>query len=90
MVKKLEEKLIRESVYTPHRIKDSPLSMRVLNTRMPRDYLATKKTLDNYDGLTDLREHVQNICSSLKLVIQDSHVMCKILPATFRGLIRAW
>jgi hypothetical protein len=64
--------------------------MRVLNTHIPRDYLATKKTLDNYDGLTDPREHVQNIYNSLKLVVQDSHAMCKILPATFRGSIRAW
>jgi len=46
--------------------------------------------LDNYDGLTDPREHVQNICSNLELVIQDSHVICKIIPITFRGSVRTW
>jgi hypothetical protein len=30
-----------------------------------------KTSLDNYDGLVDPREHVQNIRSSLELIIQD-------------------
>jgi hypothetical protein len=32
-------------------------------------------SLDNYDGLVDLRERVQNMLSSLELVIQDSDAM---------------
>jgi hypothetical protein len=26
----------------------------------------------------------------MDLFIQDNHVMCKILPATFKGSVRAW
>jgi hypothetical protein len=42
-------------------------------------------TLHNYDVLIDPKEHVQNLHNSLELVIQDKHVICKILPMTFRG-----
>jgi hypothetical protein len=47
-------------------------------------------TLNNYDDLADPREHVQNICNNLELVIQDGDAICKILPLTFRGSTRAW
>jgi hypothetical protein len=46
-------------------------------------------TLDNYDGLVDPREHVQNMGNNLELVIQDSYAMCKIFSITFRGSVRA-
>jgi hypothetical protein len=62
----------------------------VLNTCTPKDYIATKMTLDNYNRLTNPREHVQNVHNSLELVIQDNHAMCKILLTTFRGSVRAW
>jgi len=47
-------------------------------------------SLDNYDGLVDLREHVQNMHSSLELVIQDNDAMCKILLITFKESACAW
>jgi hypothetical protein len=47
-------------------------------------------SLDNYDGLTNEREHVQNVLSSLKLVIQNHDSMCKTLPTTFRGFMCVW
>jgi len=31
-----------------------------------------KVSLDNYDDLADLKEHVQNMYGSLELVIQDN------------------
>ena len=49
-----------------------------------------KMSLDNYDGLTDPREHVQNVHSSLESIIQDSDSMCMIFPTTFKGSVRAW
>ena len=77
----------RGCLYLTYHIRDSMLSRHALNTHIPRDYITIKMTLDNYDGLT---EHVQNIRNTLKLVIQDNHVICKILPTTFKGSIRAW
>jgi hypothetical protein len=62
----------------------------MLNTRIPRDYIATKMTLDNYDEFTNHREHVQNMHDGLELVIRDNHAICKTLPMTFRGSIKAW
>jgi hypothetical protein len=72
-----------------HEIKGSPLSRRVAYPH-PKKYVSIKMTLDNYDGLVDPREHVQNMRSNLVLVIQDSNAICKILPTTFRGSAPAW
>ena len=47
-------------------------------------------SLDNYDGLTNPREHVKNIRSSLELIIQDHDSMCKLFPTTFKRSTRAW
>jgi hypothetical protein len=46
--------------------------------------------LNNYDGLIDPREHIQNVHDNLELVVQDNHNMCKILPTSFKGLVRVW
>jgi len=62
----------------------------VMNTCISKDHIFTKMTLNNYDGLTDPREYIQNVQGSLELDIQGSHAMCKIIPITFRGLIRVW
>ena len=35
---------------------------------IPHDYISIKISMDNYDGLAYLREHVQNMRGSLKLV----------------------
>ena len=40
----------------------------MLHTHLTKDSVAVKANLDNYDGLTNLREHVQNIRSILELV----------------------
>jgi hypothetical protein len=52
------------------------------------DYISTKISMDNYDGLANLMKHVQNMCSSLDLVIQHNNVICKIFLTTFRGSAR--
>jgi hypothetical protein len=35
-------------------------------------------SLDNYDGLVDLMKHLQNVCNSLELIIQDHDSMCLV------------
>jgi hypothetical protein len=64
------------------------MSKRVLKAKFPKEYLSAKMNLDNYD--TDPREHIQNVRGSLKLVIHDNDVMCKILPTTFIENMRIW
>ena len=46
--------------------------------------------MDNYDGLVYPRERVQNICGSLKLIIQDNDSICKILHTTFQSFAHVW
>ena len=88
--KQLEKEFIQKDVYNPYKIRDSYLSKCLLKTWIPRDYIAIKITLDNYDGLTDPREHVENIRNTVELIIHDNHFICKILLTTFRGSVRAW
>jgi hypothetical protein len=35
-------------------------------------------SLENYDGLVDLRKHVQNMRSNLELIIQDHDLICLV------------
>jgi hypothetical protein len=66
------------------------LSKHILSTRLPKNYISIKASLGNYDGLAGLKEHIQNICSNLKLIIHDHDSMCKILLTTFKGSAHAW
>jgi len=59
-----------ENVYSPYQWRVYSLSKRILSTRLPKYYISMKTSLDNYDGLVDPRKHVQNVHSSLDLIIQ--------------------
>jgi len=56
----------------------SHFSKHILNTQLLNDYFSMNISLDNYDGLVDLMKHVQNVCSSLELIIQDHDSMCLV------------
>ena len=66
------------------------MSKHILNTRILKDYFSMNISLENYDGLTNPREHVKNIHSSLELIIQDHDSMCKLFPTTFKRFGCAW
>jgi len=53
-------------------------SKHILNTQLLNDYFSMNISLDNYDGLVDLMKHMQNVCSSLELIIQDHDSMCLV------------
>lgn len=55
----------------------------MLYTCIPKNYISTKMTLDNYDGHINLKKHVQNVRSNLEMVIYYGYAICKILPTTF-------
>jgi len=41
--------------------------------------------LDNYDGLTNPRKHMQNVRSVIEFMTQKNVAICKIFHVTFRG-----
>jgi hypothetical protein len=43
----------------------STLSKRVLEVKVPKEYLSVKMNLDKYDGLTNPREYIQNVRGAL-------------------------
>ena len=79
-----------EKVYSPYQWRASSLSKHILSTRLHEYYISMKMSLDNYDDLVDLRKHVQNIHSSLELIIQYRDSIYKKLPTIFRGSTYAW
>jgi hypothetical protein len=61
-----------------HQVWDFSSCHRVLHTYFFKDSVSTKANVGNYNGLIDPIEHIQNIRSIIKLVMQKSNVMCKI------------
>jgi len=49
-------------------VEGSPMSKKVLEAKVLKEYLSAKMNLDSYNGLTDPQEHIQNIRGSLELV----------------------
>jgi hypothetical protein len=59
----------------------------VLHTHLSKKFVTAKANLDNYDGLTDSREHIQNVRSTSELVTIKSDVMCKVFLITFHEFV---
>ena len=55
-----------------------------------QDCVSTKANLENYDGSTESREHIQNMRSILERVTQYNDVMCKVLSTTLREFTCSW
>lgn len=53
-----------------------------LYTCIFKDYIYTKITLNDFEGLIVT---IQNVQSNLELVIYESYTMYKIFPITFKG-----
>lgn len=49
-----------------------------------------KANLDNYNSLTDPREHIQNAKSIIELITQKSDVTYKVFLMTFYRYDRVW
>jgi len=47
-------------------------------------------SLNNYNGIANLKEHMHNMHSNLELIIYSSGSMCKIFPTIFWGPEHAW
>jgi hypothetical protein len=81
---------VHEQEHNLHQIRKSLLCQKILHTQLFKDLVSSKVSLKNYEGLTNLHEHIQNIKSILKLITQDNDVVCKVLLATLYGSTRAW
>lgn len=80
---------IQKNDYSLYKWRGSSLSKQ-LNIQLPKKYISTNISLDNYDGLANSREHLLNMHMCLELVIEDSDLICEIFHATFRGSAHAW
>jgi len=72
-----------------HQVKESLLCHGVLHTHFTKDYIISKANLDNYNGLTDPGEHIQNIISILEPITIKNDAIYIIFPATFHGSTRS-
>jgi hypothetical protein len=60
----------------------------VLRSRLFKDYVFIKENLDNYDGITNPKEHIKKMQNILELVKQDNNSLYKFLSTIFHGSIR--
>jgi hypothetical protein len=74
-----------DNEYCPIQLGDSPFYWQVSHTHLSQDYVSVKANLGNYNGLTNSREHIQNIQSILDLVTQDNDAGCKVLIVILYG-----
>jgi len=59
-----------------------------MTTRLPKGW--KNPTLDRYDGSTDLDEHINAYVAQLSIYTTDTHVYCKVFPASLRGAAVSW
>lgn len=61
----------------------------MLNTHLSKHFITGKVNLDNYNGLTNPREHIKNVRNIVESMTTKNDVMCKIFPSTFCGYLKA-
>jgi len=86
--KQLEVEYMQKDAYTSTRFKIFPYRDECCKLIYPRTISSPKWPWIIIMVL--LREYVQNVQSSLEIVMQDNYAMCKIFPITFRGSVCAW
>jgi hypothetical protein len=62
----------------------------VLNYSIPRYFISINMTLNNFDGFIDPMKHMENGCSILEMVMQDTNITYKILLTIFCGSSQTW
>jgi len=66
--KRIKEGSWHHHLVHQYQVEGSPMSKKVLEAKVLKEYLSAKMNLDSYNGLTDPREHIQNMKGSLELV----------------------
>ncbi|KAJ6920154.1 hypothetical protein NC651_013924 [Populus alba x Populus x berolinensis] len=62
----------------------------MLNTHFLKFHVNVKVNLDNYNYLTNPKEHIQNTRSILELITKNSDVIYNILPIISCKFARVW
>lgn len=58
-----------------HHNRDSPLYHKVLHTHLFKDRVTAKANVDNYDGFTYPKRHIQSVTNIPNLVAQKCNTM---------------
>ena len=65
-----------------------PFTDEIMTTRLPKGW--KNPTLDRYDGTSDPDEHINAYVAQLSIYTTDTHVYCKVFPASLRGVALSW
>jgi len=65
-----------------------PFTDEIMTTRLPKGWKSPM--LDRYDGTSDLDEHINAYVAQLSIYTTDTHVYCKVFPASLRGMALSW
>ena len=70
-----------------HRI-DSPFVATITSHPLPSKF--EMPTLDSYDGMRDLCDHIATIKMTMHLQGVPDEIMCRVFPTMLKGLARVW
>jgi len=65
-----------------------PFTDEIMTTRLPKGWKSP--TLDRYDETSDPNEHINAYVAQLSIYMRDTHVYCKVFPASLRGMALSW
>ena len=65
-----------------------PFTDEIMAIRLPKGW--KNQSLDRYDGSTDPDEHLNAYVAQLSIYTTDTHVFCKVFPASLRGAALSW
>jgi len=68
--------------------REYPFTDEIMTTRLPKGW--KNPTLDRYDGTSDPDEHINAYVAQLSIYTTDTHVYCKVFPASLRGVALSW
>nr|KYP36050.1 hypothetical protein KK1_042862 [Cajanus cajan] len=60
----------------------TPFTQEIISTRLPDNW--KNLTLDQYDGTTDLDEHIDTFVTQVNLYTEEDIILCKVFPTSLK------
>jgi len=67
---------------------DSPFTAAINGHPLPLKF--KMHSLDSYDGMRDLFDHIVTFKTTMHLLGVLDEIMCRVFPTTLKGLMRVW
>ena len=88
-IEAMEKRVTIEGAYfNLEALKNSPFTQEFDESMPPKGFKLP--TMDSYDGMVDLIDHLEMFRTSISIQGVDDAIMCKAFPATLKKVARFW